>query len=211
MKANLSSLTALTICLLFLASGAFAGNITVNNYSFETLPIGGLNFPCGGSCYYSVAPVPDWVTTGITGQWTTGNLDGNPNAYDGSVLAFSNGGSLSQNVATAVAGEPYTLQVEIYHRADGYPLLGVAQLTLNGVPVATATGVDAGPGTWNLFTATYTAGGAGTLGILLTASGAQGDWDNVRLSVPEPTTPATLLGFGIFNFAAVIGVRRKLT
>ena len=138
---------------------------------------------------------------------------GNPNAYDGMVLAYSNGGTISQDVIPVVAGEHYTLQVEILHRTDA-PLLGVAQLTLNGVGnvVATATGSAGLPGTWNLFTAHFTptvAENGETLGILLSANGVQGDWDDVRLSVPERSNLAMLLGFGVFNLAAVLGVRRR--
>ena len=205
MKTKLSSLATLTLCLFFLASGAFAGSIPVNNYSFENHPA----FNSGDTTgqWTQGLAIPDWTITGSGGVWMPSNL--NPPATDGSVLAWSNGGSFFQSVTTTSAGLTYTLQVDVLHRNDA-PMLSIEQLTFNGVPVATATGVNAGPGTWNLFTATYTAGGAGTLGILLTASGAQGDWDNVRLSVPEPTTPATLLGFGIFNLAAVFGVRRKL-
>ena len=60
MKTNLSAFAALTICLLFLASGAFAGSIPVANFSFETLPPGGLPFGCGGTCAYSSGPIPGW-------------------------------------------------------------------------------------------------------------------------------------------------------
>jgi hypothetical protein len=210
MKAKLSSFAALTICLLFLASGAFAGSIPVNNYSFETLPPGGLPFLCGGSCAYSIGPIPGWNDSGTAGQWITGGFAGNPPAYDGNVLAWTSGGTISQNVTTAVAGQYYTLLIEILHRKD-QNMGGVAQITLNGVPVATATGSDGGPGSWNLFTATYTASGTGTLGILLSDNGTgQGNFDDVRFSVPERSNLAMLLGFGIFNLAAVLSFRRKL-
>ncbi len=204
-KTKLTSFAALTICVLLLASGAFAGSIPVANYSFETLPSGGLNNSCGSGCSWSTnMPIPGWVTTNDyqTGQWEPnyGCCNG-AHAYDGVTLAYTNGGTISQNVATAVAGQYYTLQVEIYHRADGYPMAGVAQLTLNGIGVvATATGTDNGPGTWNLFTAHFTptaAENGHTLGILLSANGAQGDFDDVRMNVPEHSTLATLLGFGI--------------
>src|SRR5271157_703813 len=225
MRVKLSSLATLTVCLLFLASSAFAGtfSIPVANYSFETLPVGGLNNDCseGGlypGCAYSTGePIPGWTITGATGQWTTGGYVGNPPAYDGSVLAYSNGGTISQNVIAAVAGETYTLNVEILHRTD-VPMTGIAQLTLNGVVVATATGIDPGPGKWSDWTALFTATPAEAgqeLGILLSGTGQQADFDYVQLeasileaSIDEPSTLATLLGSSIFGLAAVL--RRKL-
>jgi hypothetical protein len=87
----------------------------------------------------------------------------------------------------------YTLQVDVLHRTDE-ALTGVVQLEIGGLVVATAPVVDGGLGTWSNWTAmdTATAAQAGqTLTILLSANGAQGDFDNVRLnsnasSVPEP-------------------------
>src|SRR5271166_6511928 len=212
MKIKVTTVAALTMCLLFLASDAFAGSfsIPVANYSFETLPAGGFNNFCGGSCAYTTnEPIPGWVTTNEfqTGQWTTGGYLGNPPAYDGNVLAYTNGGTISQNVTTAVAGDAYTLTVEILHRTD-VPMTGVAQLTLNGVVVATATGVDPGPGKWSQWTALFTAtpGEAGEeLGILLSdgGKGVQADFDLVQLNgaspISEPSTLATLFGSGIFG------------
>jgi|SRR5271157_937162 len=107
MKVRLSSFAALTICVLFLASGAYAGSfsIPVANYSFETLPSGGYNNDCsdGGlypGCGFTTGlPIPAWNTTGATGQSNLAGFLGNPPAYDGTVLAYSNGGTISQNVA----------------------------------------------------------------------------------------------------------------
>lgn len=214
MRAKFSSVAALTICLLFLTSGAFAQIIPVANFSFETLPSEGLNNSCGGTCAYSTGEgIPDWTTTGFyTGQWIPGGYAGNPPAYNGNYLAYSNGGTISQNVAVVIAGGTYTLQVEMLQRTD-LPLDGVAQLTVNGVVVATATGTSGGPGTWSDWTAHFTATPAEAgkvLGILLTANGAQGDFDDVRLNLPERSNVALLLGFGICNLAAVFGFRRKL-
>ena len=157
-------------------------SLPVVNASFEAN--NGFNIFCGGSCEYSSGlPIPGWNTTG-GGQWITGGYGGNPPAFDGNVIAYSNGGAIWQDVATVTAGVTYTLQVEILHRADD-ALGGKAQLEVGGVVVSTATGVDMGPGTWSNWTATYTATGADagkTLTILLTPQGGQGDWDFVRLS-----------------------------
>ena len=183
--------------MLLLVPSAFAATIFVANASFESLPTGWPNVTCGGTCAYSVGlPIPSWNSTGSeTGQWRTGGFAGNPPAIDGSILAYTNGGTISQDVGSAVAGVTYTLQVDVLHRTDE-ALTGVVQLEIGGLVVATAPVVDGGPGTWSNWTAVDTATAAQTgqtLTILLSASGGQGDFDNVRLnstgsSVPEPAS-----------------------
>jgi hypothetical protein len=173
-----------------------ASPVAITNASFETLPSGGLNVPCGGTCAYSEGvAIPGWTDGGDTGQWITGGYGGNPSAINGTVLAYTNDGYISQDVGAALAGSTYTLVVALLHRAD-YPMAGVIQLEIGGTVVATATGADQGPGTWSDWTATYTASAADagkTVTILLSATTNQGDFDNVRLnssltSTPEPTS-----------------------
>lgn len=191
-----ATIPTMVVMLLFaFVPGAFAATITVANPSFETLPSGWPNVTCGGTCAYDVGlPIPSWNSTGSeTGQWRTGGFAGNPPAFDGSILAYTNGGTISQDVGNAVAGLTYTLQVDVLHRTDE-ALTGVVQLEIGGVVVATAPVVDGGVGTWSNWTAVDTASAAQagqTITILLSANGNQGDFDNVRLnssasSVPEP-------------------------
>src|SRR5208283_4526685 len=70
------------LALMLAPAAAFADAIPVANPSFETLPSGGLNNFCGGSCAFSTGlAIPGWNTTGSqTGQWITGGFDGNPPA-----------------------------------------------------------------------------------------------------------------------------------
>ena len=210
----------LLTAILFLipARSALAGNIPVANFSFETVPAGWPNGFCGGTCVYDTGlPIPGWNSTGVeTGQRITGGFDGNPPAINGSVLAYSNGGTIWQDVATAVAGTTYTLQVDVLARTDAAED-GIVQLEIGGVVVATAPAVDAGPGTWNNEIAVYTANAsqAGeTITILLSSNGYQGDWDNVRLStgpsaVPEPAS-CILLGTALAGLLTRRLHRKKL-
>jgi hypothetical protein len=195
------------VVVLALVPSAFAATILVANPSFETLPTGWPNVLCGGSCAYDVGlPIPNWNSTGSeTGQWRTGGFGGNPPAIDGSILAYTNGGTLSQDVGSAVPGVTYTLQVDVLHRTDE-ALAGVVQLEIGGLVVATAPVVDGGLGTWSNWTAVHTAtaaDGGKTITILLSGNGAQGDFDNVRLdsstsSVPEPGS-CLLLGTALVS------------
>jgi len=104
------------------------------------LPLGG----CGVGCSFSVGVIPGWTDTGATGQFQPGSSSGNFAYFNyipgGVTVAYSNGGSIYQTVgATAVAGDTYTLTVDVGLRTDGYDLLPTEDLIVNGNAVA-ATG-----------------------------------------------------------------------
>jgi hypothetical protein len=196
-----------------LTATASASPIPVANFSFETLPPGGLPFGCSGTgCAFSEAPIPGWTNSGVSGQFQPGSNTLYFNFIpDGSRVAYSNdpGGTITQTVgATVAANTNYTLRVDLGLRKDGFDSLGTVQLLVGSTPVI-ATGVAPSIGNWSTFTATYNSVAADigkTLTIQLTATGSQSDFDNVRLDgsptgVPEPVTTA-LVGVGL----AVLGV-----
>jgi hypothetical protein len=204
------------LCAMLFVSSAFADAITVDNPSFETLPAGGLPFPCGTDCSYSVDAIPGWTNSG-SGQFQPGppaTMTYFDSVPDGHTVAYSNGGTISQTVgATVQDGVTYTLTVDIGARND-FPFAGSADLMFGDTVCNTATGTPPPLGNWSVYTATCT----GTLGeagdpitIQLNSSGAQGDFDSVVLtdsvsSIPEPST-LTLFGSGLLAMAYL--VRRK--
>ena len=207
----------LLCAMLFVPSILAQTVISVDNPSFESLPIGGLPFGCGTGCSYSIGAIPGWTGVGSFGQFQPGSVDGNFTYFnsvpDGSTVAYSNGGTISQIVVPTVQnGVTYTLQVDIGARND-FPDTGTADLMLGGTTCA-ATGSAPSPGDWSVFTATCTgtAADAGDpITIQLNSSGDQGDFDEVVLSDNLPATPepSTLILFGT-GLLGLAPFRRKL-
>jgi hypothetical protein len=182
---------------------AVANPIFITNFSFENLPVGGLTNPCGAGCSYSFnVGIPGWISSGGQGQLEPGAVPVFNSVPDGTVVAFSNGGTISQTVGPIVQlGVVYTLLVDLGKRSDT-PFTSSAALLINGNTYA-ATGATPTSGDWSTFTATYT-GLAADVGqaitIQLGASGVQGVFDNVRLddslrtTTPEPGVMSMFAG-----------------
>src|ERR1035441_2288342 len=79
----------LVAALALAAAPCFASTIAVTNFSFETLPAGGLT-TCGAGCAYDVGAIPGWSTTsGATSGQIQPNATQFPVLSDGITSAFS--------------------------------------------------------------------------------------------------------------------------
>jgi hypothetical protein len=204
--------------------------IFITNNSFETFPLTGL-IPCGPGltgCSYENGTVAGWaVIGGQTGEWHPGPPSGTTTDFnsvpDGTGVAFSNGGSLSQIVAATVqVGATYTLTVEVGARKNTSDPSTEA-LVIGSGPGSTHAAIGTLPllhsGNWSAFTVIYvgTIADAGKpIEILLTSGGIQANWDNVALDVEAPVVqgvpePATtlLVGLGLVVAGVVTRVRKR--
>jgi hypothetical protein len=204
-------LTGFSLACATFALGTASANISipVTNPSFETLPVGGLPLPYSYGATYSEAPIPGWTNfqgPGASGQFQPGTPGGVFNYIpDGSIVAYSNGGIISQTVgATVQAGDTYTMSVFIGNRLDCCDAGGAsADLLVNGNQYF-AAGTVATLGNWTQWTATYvgTPVDAGdSITIQLNSLGGQGDFDAVSLTSSATATPepgyAALMLFGL--------------
>lgn len=214
-----------------LTLGVAAANtiVTVNNPSFETA--NPLTTGCvQAGCFFNQSGVPSWTFNGGGGSFQPGlpvNAYYFNNLPDGTLIAYTNGGTISQTVGvTAQAGQTYSLVVALGRRADGFSSPMSIELLFGNAVVATGIGTLPTGGNWSDFTATYAAqaSDAGqSITIRLAATTEQGLFDNVRLSfaptsvtppgggggnneVPEPSA-VMLTGLGL---AGLVAVRQRL-
>jgi hypothetical protein len=192
------------LVLSSITSPAFADSVPIQNASFETTSS---LIACGAGCFYNLGPIPDWTTTGVAGSWQPTSAYSVP---DGSFIAYSNGGTISQTLAATVLPDAtYTLSVDIGHRPDGlannYMIALFAGNTLLGSESGSNGTIPLGTFMDESFS--YTSGAlppSGNLDIVLTSDGPQIDFDNVQLNVapvPEPGSLSLLaVGLGLAFF-----------
>jgi len=209
----MSAFCALAFCLL--ASGAWGDSVSIQNPSFEIFNTLDQSAGCntGSTACFNNGPIPGWSTlSGGFGSFAPNSTFFSLPLPDGSIVAFTNGGTLSQTLAGIflLPNSVYTLSVDVGRRFD----VGAADATyslslVDGSNVLCTSGVNSigsiAAGTFLDVPLQCTTGASvpgGLLGIELSGNGRQVDFDNVRLNVtsaavatPEPGAMAfTLVG-----------------
>ena len=217
----MSAFCALAFCLL--ASGAWGDSVSIQNPSFEITNT--LDQPCAGlTACWNNGPIPDWTTLASGfGSFAATSAYFNMPLPNGSVVAFTNFGALSQTLAgiSLLPNSVYTLSVDVGRRFD----VIAANYSLNlldGSNVFCTSGSNSNgsitAGTFRDITLTCATGATvpgGFLGIELTGDGLQIDFDNVQLDVtstvstPEPSALAlTFVGLLVSGLFFVLSRRR---
>ena len=181
-------------------------NITVINPSFEmtSTPLP-LAFSCGTGCSYNDGPIPGWTLAGgEQGSFQPSSTYFTLPLPDGSIVAYSNGGTISQTLAASLTPDTtYTLSVDVGRRFDANVNNYTLALYVDGTLLESLTASNGliQPGTFLDQSLNYTSGAVpptGNLEIVLSAVGPQQvDFDNVRLTastVPEPSSLSLLAG-----------------
>jgi hypothetical protein len=138
--------------------------------------------------------MPGWTVVGSGGLFQPSSSYFNLPLPDGNIVAYSNGGSISQTLAVSlIANSTYTLSVFVGDRLDQLFSNYSIALMAGSTNLCTFAGSNASitPGTFADETCTYHSGATvppGNLEIVLASAGTQTDFDNVSLkvNVPEP-------------------------
>ena len=192
----------LVLCFTVSAGAVWADGVTVQNASFETIkPANPLTVSCGSGCAYNGGSIPDWTLIGTGGSFQPNTTFFNLPLPNGSIVAYSNGGTISQILGVTVQPDStYTLSVYVGDRVGGEEVanysiaLDDGSTTLCSTPTASNGAIT--HGTFADVTLTCSTGATvapGDLAIVLTSSGTQIDFDNVALNVQTPEPASYLL------------------
>jgi hypothetical protein len=221
MQLRIGVVCALVLCGALAAGPLRGDSISVQNPSFETA--NALTIGCGAGCAYNFGPIPDWTITGTGGSWEP-NSTYYTSVPDGSIVAFSNGGTISQTLSgvSLLPDTTYTLSVDVGHRLDnltnGYSITLDAGSTILDSIFGDSKDIPAGTFATEGFS--FTTGSSvtpGDLSIILASGAAQNDFDNVRLtdvstssvSTPEPSTLLLLaIALGCLALMSVFSNRK---
>ena len=198
MRLLVSIFCALVFCLC-LTGGAWGDSVPIQNASFETT--NPLVASCAGpeTCLFNFGPIPGWSTAGA-GSFEPSSSYFNLPLPDGSILAYTNGGSLSQTLTgiSLLANSTYTLSIDVGRRFDVLAA-NYSIFLYDGASVLCTTSASNGSiaaGSFIDATLTCTTGASvpsGFLGIVLSGDGRQVDFDNVRLDVVSTPEPSVLV------------------
>jgi hypothetical protein len=171
--------------------------------------------------------MPGWTISGTNasaGQFEPSSFYFSLPLPDGNIVAYINSGSISQRLGVSVLPDStYTLSVDVGRRFDvagvNYSLNLLDGSNVLGTCTQSGSNASIAAGTFTDITLTCTTGAsvpAGLLGIELTGSGRQVDFDNVQLSVasavstPEPGALAlTFVGLLMGGLLFVHSRRRQ--
>jgi hypothetical protein len=203
------------VCFVVSAGAARADSVSVENSSFETA--NPLTVSCGSGCAYNQGPIPGWTITGAGGSWQSSSTYYNLPLPQGNIVAYSNGGTISQILSASVLPDStYTLSVYVGDRLDGF-VTDYSIALYDGSSVLcsspTASNGTITPGTFADVILTCSTGGMvsqGDLGIVFDSGGSQIDIDDVTLNVAPAPEPATclLLFIGLGSMLLFYGYRR---
>jgi len=198
-----------------ISAPVWADSITVQNASFEITNT--LNLGCAvPNCALNVGQIPDWTVTGVGGSWQTASLYFNLPLPDGNIIAYSNGGTISQTLTghSLIPNTTYTLSVDVGNRLDSVLATNYSIALYAGTTLLNSFSGNNGDIPMGKFadeTVTFTSGAevaSGDLRIVLTSAGVQTAFDDVQLTAtPEPGS-LLLLGSGLLSIGGFL--RRRL-
>ena len=211
LKMKLFMLFVATAVAVFGVSPLYADTpISIQNASFETY--NPLTSACGTGCAFNHGPIPGWTGTG--GSWEPNSTYFNTPPPDGSIVAYTSGGTISQDLGvTLLSNSIYTLSVFVGNRLDGDSGIYSIAIDAGGTMLDSLSGNSHSilAGTFADEILIFSTGSTVTPGdlsiVLSNPSGGQADFDDVTLTVapnaavPEPTSLVLLL-FG----AAILGL-----
>jgi len=212
-------ISILTLSVGLLTMPAMADGVAIQNASFETT--NPLTSTCAGAgCAFNFGPIPGWTITGVGGSFEPSSTFLNLPLPDGNIVAFSNGGTISQTLTSSLlADTTYTLSVFIGNRLDGLNSTYTIALDAGSTQLCSFSGSSATvtpKGGFADETCTFNSGSTfptGLLSIILSAGGPQVDFDNVSLSATpvSEASSAALTGSGLLLilFAATSFKRKQ--
>ena len=212
MRLLASIFCALGLCLC-LSGGAWGDSVAIQNASFETT--NPLIASCAGpeTCLYNFGPIPGWSITGATGSFEPSSAYFNLPLPDGSILAYTNGGTISQTLTgiSLLANSTYTLSVDVGRRFDVVAANYSISLYDGSSVFCTSGGSNGSVAAGSFIDATLSCStGAsvpsGFLGIVLAGDARQIDFDNVRLDVVSVSTPEPSVLVLMLTALGVVGL-----